>query len=256
MVETVPYGEGLPVDEQDIALSVALAQRLEDFDDHARAIVAGQELLCDWSGCIWWEAERTLLVADLHLEKGASLASRGALIPPYDTTATLALLASRIAFWNPATVIALGDSFHNDTVSAYLPPVHVAHLAAMMAGRQWLWLTGNHDPSPPSGIGGDSAIEICIGELTLRHQADPNHGGAELSGHLHPAGRIVRRGKSVRRRCFVTDGTRMILPAFGAYTGGLNIRDRAFDGLFDQQLLHAHLLGDRRVFTISGRLLV
>lgn len=216
----------------------------------------GEELLCDRSGCLFWPAENMLIVSDLHLEKGSSYARRGQLLPPYDTAATLAALGSAIRQFEPARVVSLGDSFHDVEASRRLDTEAIAALAAMMAGRDWIWISGNHDPEPPQSLGGDCANELAIGMLVMRHEPSPGGVAGEISGHLHPRARIVRRGKAVGRRCFAFDGQRLIMPAFGAYTGGLNIRDRAFAGMFDNAALQACLLGRDRVYRIDGRQLV
>lgn len=218
--------------------------------------IAGHRVLCDFSGLLYWPEESLLVVSDLHLEKGASFASRGAMLPPYDTAATLAALAARMAYWRPARVISLGDSFHDGKVSACMPQAYRNALAGLMAGRDWIWVAGNHDPAPPHGLGGCHVEEIAIGALIFRHEPQAGRSPGEVAGHLHPQARIVRRGKAVRRPCFASDGERMIMPSFGFYTGGLNIRDRAFHGLFDNSRLHAHLLGRDRLYTIAGRSLV
>jgi uncharacterized protein len=211
---------------------------------------------CDTAGCLYWPEENCLVVADLHLEKGSSFARRGQMLPPYDTRQTLARLARQARFWNPARIVALGDSFHDDGAYRRTAASDRDLLASIMKGREWLWLAGNHDPAPPADIGGDFAVELAIGDIVLRHQPAELIASFEISGHLHPQARIVRRGKAVRRRCFATDRRRLIMPSFGAYTGGLNIRDPAFAGLFAQESLRAHLLGKDRVYEIDGALLV
>ena len=219
-------------------------------------IVAGERLTCDWAGCLYWADEATLIVSDLHLEKGSSHAARGMLVPPYDTAATLSRLAQRIAHWNPQRVISLGDSFHDPVAFERLSGRDHDLLSGLMEGREWIWICGNHDPSPPANLGGTGAREMLMGRLTFRHEPLAGEQLGEIAGHLHPSGKISRRTKNVRRPCFVTDGTRMILPSFGAYTGGLNIRDAAFDGLFSEERLSAVLLGSGRVFHIGARNLV
>ncbi len=220
---------------------------------HCLALLGGVTLCCDLAGGLFWPEESLLVVSDLHLEKGSSFASRGSMIPPYDTAVTLGALAACIARWNPRRIISLGDSFHDGNVSGRMPELFRSRLAAMMAGREWIWISGNHDPEPPQGLGGDCADEVVIGPLTFRHAPAHRFAIGEVAGHLHPEARIVRRGKAVRRKCFATDGDRLVMPAFGAYTGGLSIRDRAFHGLFDEAGLHAHLLGRERMYTIAGR---
>lgn len=217
--------------------------------------VGGVQLVCDIAGCLFWPEESLLVVSDLHLEKGASFARRGSMLPPYDTSATLAVLSARIAWFAPKRVISLGDSFHDGQASAAMPLVFRTRLRDMMAGREWVWISGNHDPHPPVDIGGNHAEEMSIGALTFRHAPAPRFAFGEISGHLHPHARIVRRGKSVRRRCFATDGSRMVMPAFGAFAGGLSLGDKAFAGLFAQDTLLAHVLGRDRVYTIAGKAL-
>ncbi len=235
------------------------APTIRPLEEHAASIglaVGGEKLTCDWSGCLWWEDERTLIVSDLHLEKGSSLACRGRLIPPYDTGATLARLARTVNRYGPRRIISLGDSFHDQEAADRLPLRFAESLKAMMAGREWIWISGNHDPAPPADLGGMSAREVLIGKLTFRHEPQPGSPDGEIAGHLHPSGKIRRRDKSVRRPCFATDGSRLIMPSFGAFTGGLNIRHEAFRGLFIEERLSAVLLGKERVFHIGARALV
>ncbi len=236
--------------------SAKLAVPLEERAACIDMVVAGERLTCDWAGCVYWADKETLIVSDLHLEKGSSHASRGMLVPPYDTAATLSRLAQRVAHWNPQRIISLGDSFHDTTAFLRLGQRDHDALSHLMKGREWVWICGNHDPSPPHTLGGIGAREMLVGGLTFRHEPLAGERSGEIAGHLHPSGKIIRRSKHVRRPCFVTDGTRMILPSFGAYTGGLNIRDSAFSGLFNQDRLSAILLGRGRVFHIGGRNLV
>lgn len=217
--------------------------------------LGGLELVCDLSGALWLPEERTLVVADLHLEKGSSLARRGALLPPYDSAATLAVLAAAIARRRPRRVVALGDSFHEPEAERRLAPADAAALATLQMGREWIWIAGNHDPAPPRDLGGEAAAEVAIGAATLRHEPDPRAGGAEIAGHLHPAAKVMTRAGALRRRCFALSATRCVLPALGAYAGGLNLRDRAFAPLFPAGV-SARVLGADRVYAIDGRLLL
>lgn len=236
-------------------MTLAAARKSQEQDPAATGMLdlRGEALQVDPSGVVWWPDERLLIVADLHLEKGASLASRGALIPPYDTAATLARLGEAILRLRPARVIALGDSFHDEKVSTTLPEGLRQQLRGLMAGTEWVWIAGNHDPLPPADIGGDFTAELGLGPLLLRHEPQPGRARGEVSGHLHPAASVTVRGRSLRRRCAACDGERMILPAFGAYTGGLNLRDDAFRGLFDPARLNAYMLGARTIHRVSGR---
>jgi DNA ligase-associated metallophosphoesterase len=152
-------------------------------------------------------------------------------------------------------VISLGDSFHDRQGAACLTAGDRHVLGAMMAGRDWIWVTGNHDPEPPAGLGGESLSEATVGRLVFRHEPSPVAVEGEIAGHLHPCARIVQRGRSVRRRCFASDGLRLIMPAFGSYTGSLNVLDRAYAGLFSQTGLMAYMLGASRVYPIARAML-
>ena len=214
--------------------------------------IAGATLVADPAGALYWPDEKLLAVADLHLEKGSAFAARGVLLPPYDTTATLARLAKLIEYYSPTLVIALGDSFHDGGGPARMPEVSRSALAALQRGRDWLWLAGNHDPDPPQGVGGRVAAELAIGGLIFRHQPSLQDADGEIAGHLHPSARVAQRGRGVARRCFAADSKRMVMPAFGAYAGGLNIRDRAFVALFGALSFTAHLLGAGRLYAIPA----
>jgi DNA ligase-associated metallophosphoesterase len=209
----------------------------------------------DLSGALFLPDERTLIVADLHLEKGSAYAARGVFLPPYDTAATLAVLSAAIRRHQPARVIALGDSFHDRGGQARLDPACRAALAELQHGRDWLWITGNHDPEIAAALGGATADAVEIAGVALRHEPDPAARGFEIAGHLHPAAKIRLRGRALRRRCFALSGDRCVMPAMGAYAGGLNLRDHAFRRLFGKGL-NAHILGDGRLFRIDERLLL
>lgn len=216
--------------------------------------IAGIEAVCDHGGVLYMPELRLLTVSDLHLEKGSALARRGALVPPYDTIATLLALQKLILRYDPRIVVSLGDSFHDDWGAERLPPAYRDLLVGLMAGRDWIWIAGNHDRRPPADLPGSTATELAVAGVTFRHE--PSHdAAAEIAGHLHPCARIVQRGKSLRRRCFAGDGSRLIMPAFGAYTGSLNVLDRAYAGLFRRESLLVHMLGDRGIFPIAGAML-
>lgn len=217
--------------------------------------LAGNEAVCDPSGALYFPALGLLAVSDLHLEKGSSFARRGRLMPPYDTAATLARLHAVIVRFLPRVVVSLGDSFHDGGGAARLPLPFRVQLETLMAGRDWLWVAGNHDPDVPADLPGDCVREIAFAGLLFRHEPARDRAAGEVAGHLHPGARIVQRGRSVRRRCFATDGDRLIMPAFGAYTGSLNVLDRAYAGLFSRERLVAYMLGQDRVYPISGALL-
>jgi DNA ligase-associated metallophosphoesterase len=203
--------------------------------------------LMDPSGALLLEDERVLLVSDLHFEKGSSFALRRVLLPPYDTASTLVRLAVIVSYYAPRAVVALGDSFHDLGAAARLSDSDRARLRALQMGREWIWVLGNHDPCAPTNLEGVAVASMRIAGLTLRHE--PAEGQTlEIAGHLHPVARLSARGRSLRRRCFVADGSRCIMPAFGAYTGGLNIRSTAFQPLFGDAGYCAYILGLERVF--------
>lgn len=211
--------------------------------------VAGAEVCLRRSGALWLEADGVLAAGDLHLEKGSSYASRGQLLPPYDTAATLDRLEEEVAALNPRVVALLGDSFHDARATARLAARDAARLIALAAGRTLVWVVGNHDREGPGALPGERAGEIRVAGLTLQHEPAGAPARGEVAGHLHPCARVSGNGGSVRRRCFLTDGERLILPAFGAYAGGLNARDPAFSGLFARPPI-AGMLG-RKVHAVG-----
>ena len=230
---------------------MAAGLRLEKTHKHPTLMLAGETLVLDLCGGLWLPEHRTLIVSDLHLEKGSSYAARsGQFLPPYDTRETLACLHEAVARHEPARVVALGDSFHDARGPERMEPGDRALVAALQEGWDWVWIAGNHDAAVNEGVGGRYADALTLGGLVLRHEPSPEPVPGEIAGHLHPCGKVAMRGRAVRRRCFVTDGTRLVMPAFGAYAGGLNVRDKAIEGLFPKGFT-AHLLGDGRVFAIG-----
>jgi len=216
----------------------------------------GTAFLLDPCGVAYLPEFDTLLVADLHLEKGSSFARRRQFLPPYDTMTTLSQLSVAVMRHDPATIITLGDNFHDDEASARLSQDAISMIETLARGRSLVWITGNHDPSAPEHVPGESVRELAIGDLTLRHIGDANASCGEISGHLHPCAKIKVSGRSIRKPCFASDGRRMIFPSFGAYTGGLDVQDRAFYGLFDKKRLTAFMLGSNRVFPVAASHLV
>jgi DNA ligase-associated metallophosphoesterase len=214
--------------------------------------VAGVALVADIAGALYWPEERLLVVSDLHLEKGSSFAARGILLPPYDTQATLARLAGLIGRYAPRIVVALGDNFHDPGGAARLAAADRAMLFELQRERDWIWIAGNHDPDPSDGIGGTFARSLALGSLLFRHEPSPQAREGEIAGHLHPAARVHRRGRSLTRKCFASDGRCLVMPAFGAYTGGLNVRDIAFLTVFGALGFTAHLIGERRLYAFAA----
>lgn len=216
----------------------------------AEVTVTNVTVAMDCRGALYWPEERALVIADLHLEKGSSFARRGVLLPPYDTAESLARMAGVIARFAPRMVIALGDSFHDKKGSARIDSADRSALVELQRGRDWIWIAGNHDPVPAAGIGGSFGVALAIGALVFRHE--PTGAKGEIAGHLHPVARVGGRGHMVTRRCFASDGTRLIMPAFGAFAGGLNVRHRAFADVFGTSAFTAHLLGEGRLYSLAA----
>ena len=189
---------------------------------------AGHDFAAVGGGALWWHARRALIVADLHFEKGSWFAKAGQMLPPYDSIATLADLTALVTATTPRELWCLGDSFHDTGGCDRLPQVAQEMLRALTGALDWVWVTGNHDVGL-AGMGG--AIDRCGGRIideavidgvVMRHQADRADPRPELSGHYHPKLRVTVRGRRVARRCFIASATKLILPAFGSLTGGLD----------------------------------
>lgn len=204
------------------------------------------------SGALWWPGPRVMVVADLHFGRAERMARRGqGLLPPHDTADTLDRLAAEVAALAPSRVICLGDSFDDLAAAGALPRDLAAALEALAAGRHWIWVAGNHDPGPVA-FPGTHLAEVRLEGIAFRHIAAPG-AEPEVSGHYHPRATVARRGVRVTRRCFLGDGTRVILPAFGAYVGGLDARDAAFDRLLAADA-RAVMLGDPPIALPRDRL--
>jgi DNA ligase-associated metallophosphoesterase len=212
----------------------------------------GERLRLDASGALWWPDQSTLVFADIHFEKGSFYALSGQFLPPYDTRTALRRIAAAMAKFAPRRVIALGDSFHDRLAPDRLDEGERAMLAELGARADWIWITGNHDPQPPAWLGGFIISEIAFGRLVFRHEPSVMAYRGEVAGHLHPCTTVTLRGRSLRRRCFVSDGTRLVMPAFGAYAGGLDLWDVAIGSLF-QGDFGAYVLGSARVYAAKGR---
>ena len=209
---------------------------------------AGERLMLDPAGVLWWPARQLLAVADLHLEKGSSLAARGALLPPYDSRATFDRLMPLVRRYRPARIVALGDSFHDRHGAARLCAAEAERLRLLAAAVPLVWVLGNHDPAPPASLPGEAVAEWREGDITFRHEG----GGQtpEVCGHHHPKATVQTRGKPVSRPCFVADQRRLMLPAFGAYAGGLDVRDPAIARLFPRGC-RVFLQGRERLFSFT-----
>ncbi len=218
----------------------------------AEMTFAGAFLCADLSGALYWPDQRLLCVADLHFEKGSSFARHGRFLPPYDTRASLSRLQQVIVCYEPCVVICLGDNFHDGDGPGRLIEDDRRALLGLQRGRDWIWIAGNHDPDPATGIGGQFCDHAKVGEIVFRHEPSVSGEDAEIAGHLHPVARISARGRTVSRKCFASNGQRIVMPAFGAFTGGLNVRHRAFQAVFDGADFVAHMLGMNRLYPVSA----
>ncbi len=208
----------------------------------------------DLSGALWLPDTRTLLVADLHFEKGSAFAAKGVHLPPYDTASTLTMLEQTVARYVPERLISLGDSFHDDASRARMSDEDVERVRTLTRRTEFVWITGNHDTAPPEDLGGSITGHMLVGDLNLQHE--PTSGlsfAPEVSGHLHPVAAVTRRGRRLRRRCFASDGARLVMPAFGAYTGGLNVMSEAFYPVFPNGKFWVWMLGRDAVYKIHSR---
>ena len=216
------------------------------------ASIVGIDAILDPTGALYWPAQDTLVVSDLHLETGSSYARTGQMLPPYDTAETLARLTQAIARYTPARVISLGDSFHDRGGPERLSATDRAALDKLTNAAEFVWVTGNHDGDCVRTFLGTVCEEFALDGVLFRHI--PSEGavkGREVAGHLHPAARLVLKGRAIRRRCFVGCSRRLVMPAFGAYTGGLNVADPAFAALWpDGPPPTLHLLGESRVYSL------
>ncbi len=211
----------------------------------------GETFIAHPDGVLYWPGEATLIVADLHLEKGSSFARRGTFLPPYDSRITLDRLARLAEVLRPDRLIALGDSFHDVEAANRLGTKDCATIMWLQQSCEWIWISGNHDPHPPLELDGHACDELSIGPISFRHEPLPGAKG-EIAGHLHPCSKVRGRARSVRRPCFIEDGDRAILPAFGALTGGLNICDDAFTTLFGApDRVRIHMLGDQQIYSVG-----
>lgn len=206
------------------------------------------------TGALYWRARQTLLVADLHFEKMASFARRGQMLPPYDTAMTLARLETDLRRTGAKTLISLGDSFHRPDASSLLTNADRMRLDAMIGAINCIWLAGNHDPLVHA-IGGTCLADFELDGLSFAHEPRKGKTGL-ISGHLHPAARVLMAGRSTRKSCFVHDNRLMILPAYGASTGAINILSPPFAGLFHWPSLEVAMLGRDRVYPVPVKRLI
>jgi uncharacterized protein len=231
-------------------------RRGSDVGHCASLALGGLELLPDLSGALYVPDYRSLLVADLHFEKGSSFLRRGLFIPPFDTRSTLAVLEAAIARLRPERLIALGDSFHDCSAGDRIDAADLTRIRSLSDRLDVIWISGNHDRKLPDGLGGRTAAEVSLGPLILRHLPEPVLSGTfEIAGHFHPVASIVRRGRRLTSRSFVADRSRLIMPAFGAYTGGMDVRAPEISSLFSQQAFTAWMIGRSAIYSFSSDVL-
>lgn len=221
-----------------------------------RLSLGGLELEPDLSGALYVGDYRALLVADLHLEKGSSFVRRGLCIPPYDTRSTLSRLEAVVQRLKPSRLISLGDSFHDRSAGERIDAADFDRLRRLCETMEVCWLTGNHDPVLPEQLSGRVASEVALGPVTLRHLPQPRQETQfEIAGHLHPVASISRRGRRITSRSFVADETRIVMPAFGAYTGGLNVSSPEIASLFADNSFTAWMIGRSALYGFCSAVL-
>jgi len=209
---------------------------------------AGQDMMLHPAGAVYWPAPSILMVADLHLEKGSHFARRGFYLPPYDSRETLQKLLDVVAAFNPDRLVVLGDSFHDPQGYDRLGDTEKI-LFERLTAFDPVWVRGNHDgPFVPPGF---AAADVFHQDgVALRHEARADDAGPEISGHFHPKTDMIHKGGRIARPCFIEDGVRLILPAFGAYTGGLAVTHASIAGLFPNGY-RLHVLGDKRIYSLA-----
>jgi DNA ligase-associated metallophosphoesterase len=217
-------------------------------------VLNGLDLVPDLSGALYVPEFKALLIADLHLEKASNMAKRGVHLPPYDTRASLAQLEAVTAQTRPEQLIFLGDSFHDNEARERIAEADLARLRAISESAATVWITGNHDPFPPADIGGRIADEVVLGSVTLRHEPKQLRSeDFEIAGHLHPGSAVSQRGKRIHCKCFIGNASRLIMPAFGSFTGALSISAPPFKDLFAKRDFHVWMLGQRAIYKFPAK---
>lgn len=218
-------------------------------------MVCGKSFVADVSGALYWPAQKAVIVADLHLEKGSAAAARGRMLPPYDTRETLRRVAEVIDRYQPETLISLGDGLHDPRAVERIAAEDLETLGMLQQACEWIWVRGNHDPEIAARLGGYVTGDITVEGIALRHAPTNGRATHEIAAHLHPAARISLHGYVLRRACFVGNGLRLVVPAFGAFTGGLNVLDEAFAPLFGTDGMAVLMLGQEGLYPVAARLL-
>jgi DNA ligase-associated metallophosphoesterase len=215
-------------------------------------MLGGVEVVLDCSGAAFVPEAELLILSDLHFEKGSHFARKGQFLPPYDTRQTLDAVERLMRLCRPRTVLSLGDAFHDKDAEARMDENDAQRLERLCSAASWLWILGNHDPLPPKRFRGQAEEAAECAGLLFCHEPGEREGW-NVAGHLHPCAVAAKNGRGVRLPAFVLDGERMIMPAFGAFTGGLNVLDRAFTGLLDSRGLQVHLCSKTRVYQVPPR---
>ena len=220
-----------------------------------RVLLCGKAFVADRSGALYWPAEKTLIVSDLHLEKGSYLSEDGVVLPPYDTGSAFEKLEEALDRYDPLRVIALGQSFCAGE-EARLSAHDTDWLYDLMEDREWFWVCGNDSCSVPEGIGGTAVPHLTLGGIKFRHEPVRAPVSHEIAGRMHPVAQISEFGHTVRGRCFVSNGMRLVLPSIGAYSSGSNVLGKTFDPLLGHEGVFVWMVYSGRVMQIaSGQLL-
>lgn len=231
--------------------NVAIRRRL--FETQPPEItLCGVRLLPDVTGALYWPEEDTLIVSDLRFEKNPAFARRGLYLSPYDTGSTLTVLEGLLRFYRPWRVVALGGSFHGLEAEWTLSAGEKTRIKALTMNSEWIWISDNRDPEPSTAFGGEVTDNLSIGSLVLRHEPSAHGTIGEIAGHLFPAARVMSRGRHIRRKCFLCDRDRLVMPALGAFTDGLNVLAEPFARLFPRKSFHAWVLGDDTVYPVAA----
>jgi uncharacterized protein len=223
--------------------------------DHtsSRVLLCGKAFHADRTGALYWPAERTLAVADLHLGKGSYLSEDDVVLPPYDTAAAFDKLEEAIDRYDPQRVIALGDSFASEDG---LDPHDLYWLQDLMEDRDWFWVMGPDSVPPPEAAGGVVSQHVTLAGIKFRHAPVKAPVGQEVAGCMHPVANVSEYEHATRGRCFVSNGMRLVLPSMGCYSAGNNVLHECFDPLLGRNGLFVWLVGNGRVQQVaSGQLL-
>jgi DNA ligase-associated metallophosphoesterase len=220
-----------------------------------RILLCGKSFIADQTGALYWPAEKTLVVSDLHLERGSYLADEGVVLPPYDTTSVFEKLEEALDRYDPSRVIALGDSFCTDS-EARLSAHDADWLYDLIEDRDWYWISGPDQAPIPECFGGTVLPHVTLGGIKFRYEPVRAPVSHEIAGRMHPVAQISEYGHVMRGRCYVSNGMRLMLPSMGKYSAGANVLGSAFDSLLGHEGLFVWSINAGRVTQVaSGQLL-